>query len=610
MENVTYPPTNKDGGIIQSVSKMMADELNQLSIDRREQLLEEIHGVKNGGNLLNFCNSARDQQSQQEDAALEQFQRELDKFYLSESTGSCSIKYPAYRYARERGSELVRDRDFLLTFLGRGVGRNCPKKGAIRMLDYLEWIREIYGTDDVLFRPICLSDLDEDVGARKFMYEEGTFQFLPIRDNSGRRVFVQMRNFGPSSCSSKIRSQFAMYFVQSIVEDRDGVVCVLFLHHHIYNDVFHEEEFWNFNRILNIIPPKFGAVHLCIPEGPVYDIVKATVTLLLGKEGRERLRFHAGSYNECKYELQSFGIPVSRLPVDLSCKQENSSRQEQEIIKNHRRWLKMREAKETAMFAAVGRDGSGRMINDNKYTKCNKNIGESYANVMAVVRENRSNFVECPRQEDCLFGKGRLTMNHPGNIAMRRLVENELEQFISKDSKQKSEAIWEVVNEIKQWNGRFLKEHNNLTGIFVIVDDGTVSKKIASAFRDLKKKRLRQEERGKFQGKCCNEALSHGKKNEQSSQSAIKGPKRSGTSVAKSSETIRKGSIPVVLGANTEASVDINVEAYDALQLNRCCYSGKRDEDDEIYFNNENKNDYCVFKQRKLQKRKCSSQCL
>ena len=130
---------------------MMTDELNQLSMDHREQLLEEIHGVKNGGVLLNFCKSARNQQSQQEDAALEQFQRELDKYYLLESTGSFSSTYPAYRYAREHGSELVRDRDFLLTFLGRGEGESCSKMGAIRMLNYLEWIREIYGTDDVCF---------------------------------------------------------------------------------------------------------------------------------------------------------------------------------------------------------------------------------------------------------------------------------------------------------------------------------------------------------------------------------------------------------------------------------------------------------------------------
>lgn len=291
------------------------------------------------------------------------------------------------------------------------------------------------------------------------------------------------------------RSQFGMYFVQSIGEDRDGVICVLFLHHHTYNDVFSVEEFWNANRILEIIPPKFSAVHICIPEGPVYDIVKATVTLLLGKENRKRLRFHAGSYDECKYALQSFGIPVSRLPVYLSCKQENSSQQEQESIKNHQKWLKMREAKETAMFAAIGRDSSGRMINDNDYIKDNKGIGESYADVMAVVRKTRSKFVECPRHEDCLFGKGRPAMNHPGNIAMRRLVENELEQFIAKDSKQKSDAVWEVVNEIKQWNGRFLKEDNDLAGIFAIADDGTAFKKIANAFRDLKKKRLRQEER-------------------------------------------------------------------------------------------------------------------
>lgn len=109
--------------------------------------------------------------------------------------------------------------------------------------------------------------------------------------------------------------------------------------------------------------------------------------------------------------------------------------------------------------------------------------------------------------------------------------------------------------------------------------------------------------------------MSHGKKNEQSSQSAIKGTKRPAASVAKSSQTIRKGSIPVFLGENIEATMNINIKAYDTLRLNRSRYSGKRDsgkrdEDDELYFNDENKNDCCVSKQRKLQNCNCSSQCL
>ena len=199
------------------VNKMLSNELNQLSLDRREQVLEEIHGVKSCGRVSLQSSSDDLLTSQQQQIALEKFQEELDKYYFSDTTElasdpfasdhSCNTnqncRYPAYRYARENGSELINDRDFWLTFFGRGEGGDCPKKGARRMLNYLELIRQIYDTDDVLFRPICLSDLDETT--KEFMYEKAPLQILPIRDPSGRRIFVQLRDFGPFSCPVLVR---------------------------------------------------------------------------------------------------------------------------------------------------------------------------------------------------------------------------------------------------------------------------------------------------------------------------------------------------------------------------------------------------------------------
>mmetsp|Transcript_5086 Transcript_5086/g.14753 ORF Transcript_5086/g.14753 Transcript_5086/m.14753 type:complete len:596 (+) Transcript_5086:130-1917(+) len=476
-----------------AVNRMLSQELNELSLDRREQVMEEIHGVKSGRGIpLPSAHGAHNERRQQEDILLQQFQEELDKYYISESCSESNSEFPAYQFARDHGSELIRDRNFQLAFFGRGEGGNCAKRGAIRMLNYLEFVLEVYDTEDVLFRPICLSDLDRDLGAREFMYNNGPLQVLPIQDPSGRRVIVLLRDFGHGSCSSRVRQQVGMYFVQNISHDRDGTVFVFFLHHarHVDNSSHHAEEFRNINRLLQIIPPKFIAVHLCCPEGPVYDIAKALVTLLIGKENRERLRFHSGSYLECKYNLKTFGIPISRLPVDLNFKERSLSRLQTKDMRNHQRWLGMREAKETIMFAAVGRDSSGKRINE----EIRMDIGESYTGVMEAVKKIESKFVECPRQEDCLFGKGRPAMNHPGNVAMRRLVEDGLDRFNVKSSKNKSNAVWKVVAEIKEWNGRFLKEDYDHAGLFVVADDQTVFKKIASAFRDLKKKRLRRDD--------------------------------------------------------------------------------------------------------------------
>jgi len=205
-----------------AVNKLIVNELNQLSLDRREHVLEEIHGVKNGGGALQY-GSANDQRRQEEeiDNAMRKFQEALDQYYFSEKaaiTKTATIttptpaegdhndnydeysnyKFPAYRYAREQGSELIHDRGFRLIFFGwqeeGGTGLSCPKQAATRMLNYLEFVREIYDTSDVLHRPICLSDFSES--AKEIIYEEGPLQILPVRDPSGRRVCVYLRDVG------------------------------------------------------------------------------------------------------------------------------------------------------------------------------------------------------------------------------------------------------------------------------------------------------------------------------------------------------------------------------------------------------------------------------
>lgn len=280
-----------------------------------------------------------------------------------------------------------------------------------------------------------------------------------------------------------------MYLAQCLVEDQDGVVFVFFLHH-AHHNIYDADEFRNVNRVLKTIPPKFSAFHLCCPEGQLYNIAKAAVTLLIGKDNRERLRFHVGSYQECKYALRPFGIPVDRLPFELDLRGGKGKRKQLENVRNHQKWLKMREAKENAMFAAIRRDSSGSIRNSNS----NSNNGDSFTGVMAAVRDIRSKFLECPRHEDCLFGKGRPAMYHPGNIAMRRLLDEKIDRFEDAAPTGKSVVVWEVVHEIKRGTGRFLKEDTDHAGLFVITDDETAFKKIAIAFRDLKKRRLREEE--------------------------------------------------------------------------------------------------------------------
>ena len=199
-----------------ALNKLLSYELNELSLEQRERISEEIHGVKPGGGVSFQHTNMQLTREEQEEVIFRQFYEELDRYYFSEPVtlgmdsfgnnfAGIEYKYPAYRYARENGSELIRDRDFHLTFFGQGEGGSCPKEAAKRMMNYLELVRQVYHTDDVLFRPITLSDLNEGMGSKELMYEVAPIQILPLRDPSGRRVVVHLRDVGPASYPAIVR---------------------------------------------------------------------------------------------------------------------------------------------------------------------------------------------------------------------------------------------------------------------------------------------------------------------------------------------------------------------------------------------------------------------
>jgi hypothetical protein len=160
--------------------------------------------------------------------------------------------------------------------------------------------------------------------------------------------------------------------------------------------------------------------------------------------------------------LKSFGIPIELLPTNVETNTKDA-------LKNHRKWCQMRKAKEQLSIESPGTD-------------C-----ESF-------------IVECPQHEDCLFGKGQAIMKHPGNVAMRKLLETRQDRWEAAAFKDKSGLTWEVVHEIMRGGGRFLREDSN--GWFVEVEDEVARSKVSIAFRDMVKRtrQRRKKEADKQQG--------------------------------------------------------------------------------------------------------------
>mmetsp|Transcript_13286 Transcript_13286/g.23902 ORF Transcript_13286/g.23902 Transcript_13286/m.23902 type:complete len:521 (+) Transcript_13286:142-1704(+) len=413
------------------VDALLAKELNQLTVCERTSAIEEIHGVHNLEATV---------QENRINEALLQLQAEIDKIQFK----------PAYDEAVRLKSKYVFDRKFRLKFLW--AERFNPEMAAIRMMKFLDIIaREAFGSQ-VLLRPILMEDLTPNARA---VLREGSATVLPARDSSGRRVLAILGDIG-AKYPPIDRLRMEQYMWQNLSDDEDsqklGIILVLNLSNMVQNANDTEDK-TNIGKLLQSIPGRYAAIHLCLPDAPLFNAIKGTFMLLMGKANRFRARIHVGSPTEIRYSLRSFGIPTECLPVNL----ENNCKQ---YLKSHLKWIDTLQAKDIAR----------------------KNCS----------LEALSSIIDCPRRQDCLLGKGRLIMKHPGNIEMRQLLEAKLSKWESATIKEKAGVSWEVVREVKELGGRFLKEDPN--GWYVEVADEAARQKVSIGFRDLVKRTRKRRE--------------------------------------------------------------------------------------------------------------------
>jgi hypothetical protein len=142
---------------------MLAEEMNQLSVEEREKALEDVHGI------------ARVVDEPQEfiEACLALVEKELTT--VSSKT--------AYDLASSMSKEYTSSKSMRLMFL-RAESFD-PYKAASRMVRFFDEKCELFGADK-LTKDITLDDLDpDDIAA----LERGMYQVLPKKDCAGRKVF-------------------------------------------------------------------------------------------------------------------------------------------------------------------------------------------------------------------------------------------------------------------------------------------------------------------------------------------------------------------------------------------------------------------------------------
>ncbi len=143
---------------------LLANELNQMSLEERERTYEEIHGV----------DQILEETPELVAQSLLEMEMALDRIQLK----------PAYLMAFQNDPEYITNHKLRLMML-RSTNFE-PEAAAQKLVEFLQGKLDLFGPQ-TLTRPVYLSDLDTDDLA---CLKSGAYQLLPGRDSAGRVILV------------------------------------------------------------------------------------------------------------------------------------------------------------------------------------------------------------------------------------------------------------------------------------------------------------------------------------------------------------------------------------------------------------------------------------
>jgi hypothetical protein len=179
--------------IPEDADALLAKEMADMSVQEREQSMNDIHGVSD----------VVDEEPSFVRAKMEEMEMELSKLTSNEGK-------EAYMQAEAQNKEYVTCDKFRLKFLRAEMFNARLAAGS--MVRFFDEKKKLFGADK-LTKEIMLCDLDED--DQKFL-ERGICQILPQRDRAGRRImtWMPMMNRGKSD-SNRERAEELVSRVRS-----------------------------------------------------------------------------------------------------------------------------------------------------------------------------------------------------------------------------------------------------------------------------------------------------------------------------------------------------------------------------------------------------------
>jgi hypothetical protein len=175
----------------QVTDRMIAAELNRLSLEEREKVLNDIHGLPQPTEETpKFIQSCFDQF----DAYL---------FAIKHNT--------AYELAESISPVYVGRDEFRLLFLR--ACRYDPHEAANKMLKFFQLKKDLWGVDK-LCHDITLDDLDED--AIETLQSGCDGQVSPVRDMAGRPIVIFIMELRKTKIIKSVVSRLVLCFLRCI----------------------------------------------------------------------------------------------------------------------------------------------------------------------------------------------------------------------------------------------------------------------------------------------------------------------------------------------------------------------------------------------------------
>lgn len=281
------PPTDVDD----EADTLIANALQGMSIEEREQVYYKLHGVSDVEveETPEFVNTK-----------LEELQQEIwNLTTMGNHHHHQNLPIEAYRIAKSCSPQFVSDSKFRLGFLRRE--NYNTQKAAQRLIRYFDFKMSLFGIDQ-LCQDITYGDLGSDTDTLR----NGFCQLLPERDRIGRPIII----FFPSQqystqCIGEVGNNWAdrvgriyFYLLQMVADDtleKKGLVTVIYNVGPIVFEEFEPNVPPMFYRAFSALPTRIVSLHFCF-DNYWFRICAQNVLKIYNTDTRAAGKLHYGTY--------------------------------------------------------------------------------------------------------------------------------------------------------------------------------------------------------------------------------------------------------------------------------------------------------------------------